>query len=239
MTKKVMVILVLVAVAVLSSATVFAGRGEQGGRGGHRFPDLTEEQRAEVHELVIAMREAGASREEIHAAVRELFESWNIELPDRPEGECRGEGRGEGRGGRHRLMEQLTEEQRDQVHALVSGMRESGATREEIHAAVRELLAGWGIEVPEHPRGEGRGPRHELMDRLTEEQRAELHKLVSGMREAGATHEEIREAVHALLGSWGIELPERCQGEDGEIETLISPAEGESATWGKIKADHR
>ena len=59
------------------------------------------------------------------------------------------------------------------------------------------------------------------------------------MREAEASREEIREAVHALLESWGIELPEKCQGDGDEIGTLISPAEGESATWGRIKGDYR
>ena len=77
------------------------------------------------------------------------------------------------------------------------------------------------------------------MEQLTEEQRAEVHELVSGMREAGASRDEVRAAVHALLESWGIELPEECQGENGEIGTLISPAEGESATWGKIKGDFK
>jgi hypothetical protein len=59
------------------------------------------------------------------------------------------------------------------------------------------------------------------------------------MREAGASREEVRDAVHALLESWGIEPPEKCGGEDGEIQSLISPAKGESATWGRIKGDYR
>jgi DNA-binding transcriptional regulator YhcF (GntR family) len=249
MRKSVMVILILVAVAAMSAGTIYGGTGERGGRGGHRFEGLTEEQRTEVHELVSGMREAGASREEIHAAVAELFENWGIEMPERPEGEGRGKGRGEGRGERrgpgHRLMELLTAEQREAVHALVTEMRETGASREEIHAAVSEMLAGWGIEMPERPEGEGRGEgrgrrrHHALMEKLTEEQRTELHALVTEMREAGSSREEIRAAVHALLESWGIEPPEGCKGENGEMESLISPAEGESATWGRIKGDFR
>jgi len=146
MRKTVMVILILVAVVAMSAAVVYGGRGERGGRGGHRLAGLTEEQRSEVHELVSGMWEAGASRDEIHAAVRELLQSWGIEMPDRPEGE--------GHGRRHKLMEQLTEEQREAVHALVTEMREAGASRDEIHAAVRELLQSWGIEMPDPPEGD-------------------------------------------------------------------------------------
>lgn len=249
--KAVMVTLILVAVAAISAGTSYAGWGERGGRGGHRFPDLSEEQRAEVHELVSGMREAGASRDEIHAAVKELFGSWGIEMPDQPRGEGRGEGPRDGRGPGPGLMDQLSEEQQAAVHELVSGMRESGATREEIHAAVRELVQSWGIELPEQPPGQGprgegrgegwrdgRGPRHWLMDQLNEEQRAELHKLVSSLHEAGASRDEIHAAVKALLDGWGIVPPEGTEASGG-TENLQSPAEGESATWGEIKGDFR
>jgi hypothetical protein len=77
------------------------------------------------------------------------------------------------------------------------------------------------------------------MELLTEEQRAEVHALVTGLREAGASRDEIHAAVNALLESWGIEPPEECKGDGDEIDTLISPAEGESATWGEIKGDYR
>jgi hypothetical protein len=253
MRSTVMVILILVAVAAMSAGTVYGGRGEMGGRGDHRFPELTEEQRAAVHELVGGMRDAGATRDEIHAAVAELFESWGLEVPEPPEGRGEGgpregEGRGERRGPGPGFMDQLTEEQRTEVHALVTRMREAGAAREDIRAAVNEMLAGWGIELPGRPeggpregggRGEGRGPGHRLMDQLTEEQRDALHTMVTEMREAGSSRDEIRAAVHALLEGWGIELPEECKGENGEVDTLISPAEGKPATWGKIKGDFK
>ena len=64
-----------------------------------------------------------------------------------------------------RLGAQLTEEQREAVHAKVQEMRESGASQEAIHEAVRSMLEGYGITPPEgRPEGrsegrpEGRGP---------------------------------------------------------------------------------
>ncbi|MFP4460211.1 MAG: FlgD immunoglobulin-like domain containing protein [Candidatus Zixiibacteriota bacterium] len=52
------------------------------------------------------------------------------------------------------------------------------------------------------------GPRHPFMDELTESQRTEIREMVQSMREDDASREEIREAVHARLESWGIEVPE-------------------------------
>ena len=79
--------------------------------------------------------------------------------------------RGNGRGGR--FGGQLTQEQREAVHATVVEMRGAGASHEEIHAAVREMLEGYGIEVPEGPPegfrkgdGERRGPGGRFGDRL-------------------------------------------------------------------------
>ena len=110
------------------------------------WSSLTEEQREAVHGLVTEMRKNGATREEIHAAVTELLESYGIELPEnwgeKPPGH---------RGPGQRFMSKLTEEQREAVHALVTEMREGGATREEIHAAVTELLKSYGVKPAEDP----------------------------------------------------------------------------------------
>lgn len=53
----------------------------------------------------------------------------------------------------------------------------------------------------------GRGDRP--FANLTEEQRAEIQALVETKKEAGATREQIREAVGAKLQEWGIELPQK------------------------------
>jgi hypothetical protein len=53
-------------------------------------------------------------------------------------------------------MEQLTEEQRTELHELVSGLRDDGASREDIHAAVVTQLSEWGIDWSFDCPGEGR-----------------------------------------------------------------------------------
>ena len=147
---------VLVAALVITlagTALVYAERGN-GGRGpGGRFGDqLTEEQRETIHAMVEEMREAGASREDIHAAVREMLESYGIEVPEGPpKGRPEGGAKGHGPGGR--FGDQLTEEQREAIHATVMEMREAGASREDIHAAVGDMLAEFGIEPPACPEG--------------------------------------------------------------------------------------
>lgn len=205
------------------------GRGEGRGRGPRHevMEQLTEDQREELHQMVTEMREAGATREEIHTAARALLEGWGIDLP-----EPRGDGEGHG----PRFMEQLTEDQREEIRQMVTEMREAGATREEIHAAVHAKLEGWGIEIPDHP---GRGHRRQVMEQLTEEQREELHQMVMEMREADATREEIHAAVREKLQAWGIELPEGCESQGAPGQSLIAPAEDESAQWGEIKKEFR
>jgi DNA-binding transcriptional regulator YhcF (GntR family) len=183
---------------VFTSILAAQGRGHGGSRSG---PQLTDEQRIAVQELVTSMRDDGASREEIHTAVSELFNSWGIELP------AKGGWRGHHRG--PVFTEQLTDEQKATVQDLITGMREDGATREEIHAAVVELLGGWGIEIPEGlGDGHGHRGRPRFMHLLTDEQKAAVRELRTSMRAEGASREEIHTAVVALLDEWGIKLPD-------------------------------
>jgi DNA-binding transcriptional regulator YhcF (GntR family) len=112
------------------------------------------------------------------------------------------------------FLSQLTEEQRDAIHEKIMEMKDAGASREEIHQAVREMLEGYGIEPPEP--GEGpRGPHGKLGELLNEEQRGAIHDIVTEMREAGASREEIHEAVRQTLQGWGIEPPEPGEGPRG------------------------
>lgn len=242
MKSRVGVILVtLFAVTVIAVAMGHADRGDGRGQGpghGHGgfFDQVTEEQRDAIHEKVEEMREAGATREEIRDAVDAMLEGWGIEVPERP-----GRGGGEGKRGQRPhhppFFDQLTEEQKAELRGLIDGMREAGASREDVHAAVREKLEGWGIEVPERPGpGECRGRRSEIFKQLTEEQRKEIRDTFREMREAEATREEIRSAIREKLESFGVELPD---GEEG-VNTLdaLEEQNRESATWGKIKGKY-
>ena len=100
---------------------------------------------------------------------------------------------------------QLDATQRAELKALVDGLRESEATREEVRTAVDAKLDEWGVERPERPDGSEREGRHSA---LSEDQRAELKALVDGLRESEATREEIRTAVDAKLDEWGVERSE-------------------------------
>lgn len=107
---------------------------------------------------------------------------------------------------------QLDETQRDELKALVDGLRESDSTREEIRAAVDAKLDEWGVErldPSDRPDRRGRHPA------LSEAQRDELKALIDGLRESDSTREEIRTAVEAKLDGWGVERPERGEHRTG------------------------
>jgi len=120
------------------------GKGHPGGHNNKFWSKLTDEQRQIVHEKIAEMREADATLEEIRDTVAELLKSFSIELP---------ENWSKGFPGRHshkrEFWSKLTEEQRETIHQTVMEMQEGGATREEIHTAVAELLESFGIELPD------------------------------------------------------------------------------------------
>jgi uncharacterized protein YoaH (UPF0181 family) len=123
------------------------------------------------------------------------------------------------RGGDHGkgFWRSLTEEQRQAIREKKEEMRSQGATREEIHSAVAEMLKGYGIEVPEDWHGpKGFGHRKAgFKANLTEEQRQAIREKKEEMRSRGATREEIRAAKAEMLKGYGIELPEDCHGPKG------------------------
>jgi DNA-binding transcriptional regulator YhcF (GntR family) len=227
--KRMMVVVLIGLVLLAAAAAVQAGRGEGRSRA---FGNLSDEQRQAVHEKISEMKDSGASREEIHAAVRGMLEGWGVAIPDRPEGRRSRDAR-EGERPRHaRFNGQLTEEQREAVHAKVMEMNKAGASREEIREAVHGMLNQWGIDVPEGREmrpGNGRA----IFKQLDKEQRAAIHEKVREMKNAGASREAIHAAVSEMLRSFGIEVPE---GDDGAAapETLKG-SKVEPATWGEIK----
>ncbi len=178
------------------------GRGDRKGGRGFADPQLTEEQREAVQAKVTELRQAGATREDIHAAIEALYAEWGLDMPEKT-----------GRWG-----DLLTDEQQTELKSLVEAMKESGATREEIKAAVDALFDEWGIEPPAGKERQGRYEKGRKagrlwMNQLTEEQRTTIRELIQDMKADGATREEIREAVNALLEEWGIDGEEN--GPDG------------------------
>ena len=187
-----------------------------GGHEGKGFmSNLTQEQREAVHEKVKEMKDQGATREEILAVVIEMLEGYGIEVPEDWPGPF---GPGHGRGG---FWKDLTKEQREAVHEKIKELRDQGATREEIRAAVAQMLEGYGIELPEKW-GEGhRCDLRDLLSNLTQEQRQAVREKIREMRREGATREEIQAAVAEMLEGFGIEFPK--DSEESSSET--APAE--------------
>ncbi len=209
----------LVGVLVGTSDAVWAQgqRGDHPGKG--LWANLTEEQREAVQEKREEMRSQGATREEIHEAVAEMLKGYGIEMPEDWKGPrgFRG-GFGPGPGG---FWADLTDEQREAVQEKREEMRSQGATREEIHEAVAEMLKGYGVDLPEGwkaPRGFrgdfGPGPFGFCAD-LTDKQREAIHEKTKEMRDQDATREEIHEAVTEMLKGYGVDLPEDWKGPRG------------------------
>jgi len=127
------------------------------------------------------------------------------------------------KGPHHKFMEQLTEEQQQEVKAKMIELWESGASREEIHNEVTNILKGYGIEIPKDRRGfrGERGPRHgrgfmKFADQLTEDQRNTLREKVETLRKEGASRDEIHKEVKSMLKEYGIEIPENSKGFHGK-----------------------
>jgi len=187
------------------------GQGHPGARAGDHHgpfaPNLTEEQRQTLRQTVEQLREQGATPNEIHDAVSQLFEQWGIEKPEM--GAFMGPRLGFENRGEH---PQLTDEQRQMLRDTIQKMRQEGASREEIHQAVSDLFSQWGIEQPamhNGPRDKHRLIGKWLMKNLNEEQRETLKTKLQELREQGASPEEIHDAIAALFTEWGIEMPER------------------------------
>jgi Spy/CpxP family protein refolding chaperone len=127
-------------------STYCNGFMERHHRGRGPWSELTEEQADELKAIIESMREAEAAPEEIHDAVAAKLEEWGYEVPPMPGP----------RNGKFGPWAELTEEQADELKAIIESMREAEAAPEEIHDAVAAKLEEWGYEVPPMP---GPGPR--------------------------------------------------------------------------------
>jgi hypothetical protein len=108
---------------------------------------LSDEQRTALKSEVDALREAGASAEEITAAVVTQLAAAGIELPENFAAEHTA----------HVAERQAQAAQREEMRTIVDGLKEEGATREEIAAA----LADAGFEIPTRGHRGHRGHRGE------------------------------------------------------------------------------
>ncbi len=181
--------------------------GRQGQGAGNRFgANLTDEQRAQLQAKIKEMRAANAKPEDIKAAIAELYKGWGLEMP-------RGQGDGQGFGKGNGFGANLTDEQRAQLQAKIKELRDAGAKREAMKAAIDELYKGWGLEPPQFGEGGkgkgdgkgglGRGPMQELMQGLTDEQRQQVLTKTDEMKKAGSTPEEIRKAIMEMIKGFG------------------------------------
>lgn len=100
------------------------------------------------------------------------------------------------------VREQLNDQQRAELDELVNALQAEGKNRGEIHAEVTTKLGEFGVTLPdtwkETPREYVGG------NRLSEAQRTEMQSIISGLRENGATNEQVRAAISAKFNEWGV-----------------------------------
>ena len=100
------------------------------------------------------------------------------------------------------VRSQLTDEQLAEVKTAIETLKESGATHDEVHAALATMLEGYGIELPE--------PGDRLVERLgsvlAADQLTELSAEIDALRESGASHKDIHTAIKAKLGEFGVDM---------------------------------
>lgn len=149
---------------------------------------LSADQQKELQGKVQGLLEASTPPERIGQAIAETLKQWGVEPSA-------------GRQGILASLPQLTDDQRQQVQAKVKELRGQGAKPQEIRTAVKNMLKGWGLELPQARRGA-------LMQQLSAEQRQQLLAKTKEMRQQNATREEIRAAVQEMLKGWGIEPPQ-------------------------------
>ncbi len=121
----------------------------------------------------------------------------------------------------------LTEDQMELLRSTKTERIESGASPEETRAAVRELLASFGIELSKacgltkggghggchgskgHRGGDGSSCDHVhggFWSELTEEQRSTLKDAMGTLVEAGVSCDEIHSTIAELAAEWDVEL---------------------------------
>jgi beta-phosphoglucomutase-like phosphatase (HAD superfamily) len=123
------------------------------------------------------------------------------------------------KGPHFKLMEKLSKEQQEEVKNKVKELWESGASREKIRDAVKEMFEKYDVDFPDDMKGfQGmRGARHgrgfmSFSDQLSEDQKTTIKEKVESLRDQGASREEIHTEVMALLKEYGVDIPEDFKG---------------------------
>jgi DNA-binding transcriptional MerR regulator len=100
-----------------------------------------------------------------------------------------------GKGNLPPFFKELTEEQREEIHNIVSSLKGEGAYFEEIREVVNAKLEEWGIEISKPERTD------EQLDEILENkitratQRLEVLKRVQELRDEGYSYEEIKDII--------------------------------------------
>jgi DNA-binding transcriptional regulator YhcF (GntR family) len=197
---------------VFANLDIANAQGPKQERSAPRFmQQLNDEQKAEMKSMIADMKAAGATREEIHIAVKEKLDEFGVKPPERGDQMDAHGFRGPGHDG-PMFHNQLNEEQRTEIREKIDELKNQGASREEIHQTVSEMLKGYGIEPPENGfKGLRPGMHHGMHFpdlNLNEEQREAIRVKIDAMREDGAGREEIHQTVSEMLKGYGIEPPE-------------------------------
>lgn len=181
--------------------------------------NLTDEQREAVEAKMKELRDNHASPEEMHTAIDEMLKGYGIEVPAR---DSIGPPPDMGGPGPDGFLKDLTDEQREAVEAKMKELRDNNASPEEMHAAIDEMLKGYGIEPPKGcPGPPGKGYGNGFPEGLTKEQREAVEAKIKEMRNQGSTHEEIRAIVDKMIEGYGVETPGNSESSSSER----SPAE--------------
>ena len=193
MKHKWLTITLVVAMALGATALIWAevAAGPAPGAAAAPAAQLTPDQQTQLHAKIQEMKAAGATPDQIRDEAYKMVKGWGLD-PGVKQGP--------------KWMQGLTPEQRAQVLAKVQGLKQAGKTPEEIHAAIVEMLKGWGIQPPANM-GPGEGKPGRFLAQLTPEQRRQLRAKYQELQQAGKTPQEIHAAISETLKGWGIQPP--------------------------------
>ena len=177
-------------------------------KGHSRFKlQLSDEQKEAIREKMKNLHEQGASPEEFNHTVRTMLQDFGVDIPE----DWHISGRMGFRPPFPRVIfDQLTDEQRQEIHNQIEVMREEGTSHEEIHHKVMEMLKNYDVQLPG------------ILGEFSPEQRKELRNRMREMRKQGKSREEIYQAFLDMLNEYGINT-ENDYSEEESIQKSLSP----------------